>query len=158
MEGGAANMKYRTINEWEHFDFSEAYISDIQKINGCFQMTLDQVVICPENSKNRDIRKMRTNGLLFQIQDGNVESLIEEGYRVYNADGKLLHQYEDQEIPPESWNELLKSFTDGECSLYQVEKSENLYTYMIDASNDHSYILRVSGARDIEEWDKFFNL
>ena len=46
MEGGAANMKYRTINEWEHFDFSEAYISDIQKINGCFQMTLDQVVIC----------------------------------------------------------------------------------------------------------------
>ncbi len=57
-----------------------------------------------------------------------------------------------------SWNELLKSFTDGECSLYQVEKSENLYTYMIDASNDHSYILRVSGARDIEEWDKFFNL
>ncbi len=151
-------MKYRTINEWEHFEFSEAYISEIQKRNGCFQITLDNVTICPANSQNRDIRKMRTNGLLFQIQDGTVESLTEEGYQVYNADGKLLCQYEDRDIPPESWNELLKSFTDGECSLYQAEKTDHVYTMTIDASNDRTYVLRVRGTRDIEEWDKFFNL
>lgn len=151
-------MKYRTINEWEHFEFTDAYLSDMQKINGCFQMTLDNVGICPENSKNRDIRKMRTNGLLLRIPDGTVESLTEEGYQVYNADGKLLHQYEDREIPPENWNELLKSFTDGECSLYQAEKTENTYTFIIDASNDRTYVLRVLGTQDIEEWDRFLNL
>lgn len=151
-------MKYKTTNEWEHFDFSEAYISEIQKINGYFQMTLDNVGICPDNSQNRDIRKMRTNGLLFQIQDGVVASLTEEGYQVYNAEGLLLHQYEDHEIPPESQNELLKSFMDGECSLYQVEKSEDVYTFIIDSSNERTYVLRVTGARDIEEWDRFLNL
>lgn len=151
-------MKYRTINEWEHFEFTDAYLSDMQKINGSFQMTLDNVGICPENSKNRDIRKMRTNGLLLRIPDGTVESLTEEGYQVYDADGKLLHQYEDREIPPENWNELLKSFTDGECSLYQAEKTENTYTFIIDASNDRTYVLRVLGTQDIEEWDRFLNL
>ena len=58
-------MKYSTGNEWEHFGFAEAYISDIQKINGYFVMTLDNVTIEPENSQNRDIRLMRANGLDF---------------------------------------------------------------------------------------------
>lgn len=151
-------MKYTTTNEWQHFEFSEAYIAEIQKVNGYFQITLDNVVICPVNSKNYDIRRMRTNGLLFKIQDGVVESLTEEGYQVYDADGRLLHQYEDREIPPEDHNACLKSFMDGECTLYQIEKTENIYTFFIDASNDRTYVLRVTGSRDIEEWDRFLNL
>lgn len=150
-------MKYSTTNEWEHFGFEETYISEIQKINGYLQLTLDQVMIRPENSQNRDIREMRTNGLNFKIQDAEVKRLVEEGYQVYNADGKLMKQYEDQEIQPECYNEILKSFADGESCIYSLEKKENTYIFTIDASSGRTYVLYVSGTRDVEEWNRFFN-
>lgn len=150
-------MKYSTTNEWEHFGFEEAYISEIQKINGYLQLTLDQVMIRPENSQNRDIREMRTNGLNFKIQDAEVKRLVEEGYQVYNADGKLMEQYEDQEIQPECYNEILKSFADGESCIYSLEKKENTYIFTIDASSGRTYVLYVSGTCDVEEWNRFFN-
>lgn len=150
-------MKYATTNEWNHFSFAEAYISEIQKINGCFQFTLDNVSIHPENSQNRDIREMRANELYFKIQDGEIEQLVEEGYKVYNADGKLMEQYEDRNIQPESYNEVLKSLADGESCIYSLEKAENTYIFTIDASNERTYVLRILGTRDIEEWNRFLN-
>ena len=68
-------MKYQTTNEWNHFGFQEAYISEIQKVNGGFQFTLDNVTIEPDNSKNRDIRQMRANELYVTIQDAEIERL-----------------------------------------------------------------------------------
>lgn len=150
-------MKYTTTNEWEHFGFAEAYLSDIQKRNGCFQLTLDNVTIYPENSKNRDIRPMRANELNLKIQDGTVESLIEEGYKVYNADGKLLEQHEDAAVPPQQYNDVLKSFCDGECCLYSLKKENGRYVFEIDASNERTYLLCVSGTRDVEEWERFLS-
>ena len=82
-------MKYNTTNELDHFNFSEAYITAIQKRNGYIQLTLDNVTIMPDNSCNRDIREMRTNGLNLKILDGEVALLVQEGYKVYNPDGKL---------------------------------------------------------------------
>ncbi len=150
-------MKYSTTNEWEHFGFAEAYISDIQKISGYFQITLDNVTIYPENSQNRDIRQMRANQMNFKIQDGTVASLIEEGYQVYNADGKLIEQHEDQVIPSERYNEVLKSFCDGECCMDSLKKEGNTYVFEIDASNERTYVLCVTGMRDVEEWNRFLN-
>ena len=151
-------MKYMTTNEWEHFGFSQAYLCELAQIGDCFQLTLDNVKIAPENSKNRDIREMRTNGLSFRIQDAELLSLTEEGYKVYNANGSLINEYEDREITQECWNDKLKSFTDGECCLYALEKTEDIYTFMIDASDEHTYILRIKGIRDIQEWDRFLQL
>lgn len=150
-------MKYSTINEWDHFGFSEAYISEIQKINDCYQFTLDNVMIDPENSQNRDIRQMRANELYFRIQDAQIVRFVEEGYKVYNADGKLMEQYEDKDIHPENYNEILKSFADGESCIYALEKTEDTYVITIDASNERTYVLYITGTRDIEEWNRFLN-
>lgn len=151
-------MKYTTVNEWNHFDFSEAYISEIQKISDCYQFTLDNVKIQPDNSKNRDIRQMRTNGLCFTIQGAQLVRLVEEGYRVLDADGKQMQQYEDQELSSDCYAERLKSFTDGAGCIYALEKSENTYMMTVDASNERTYVLYITGTGDREEWDRFLNV
>lgn len=151
-------MKYATSNEWDHFGFSEAYISEIQKINGGFQFTLDNVMIHPENSKNHDIRQMRANQLHFTIHEAQIIQLVEEGYKVYNADGRLMEQYEDREVEPDGYHEILKSFADGESCIYALEKSENIYQITIDASSGHTYVLSIAGTRDTEEWNRFLNV
>ncbi len=150
-------MKYQTTNEWNHFGFQEAYISEIQKVNGGFQFTLDNVTIEPDNSKNRDIRQMRANELYVTIQDVEIERLVEEGYKVYNANGQLMEQYEDRDIAPENYNEILKSLTDGESCIYALEKKDDVYIFTIDASSERTYVLYMKGTRDIEQWNRFLN-
>ena len=150
-------MKFPTTNEWNHFGFQEAYISEIQKVNGGFQFTLDNVTIEPDNSKNRDIRQMRANELYVTIQDAEIERLVEEGYKVYNANGQLMEQYEDRDIASENYNEILKSLTDGESCIYALEKKDDVYIFTIDASSERTYVLYMKGTRDIEQWNRFLN-
>ncbi len=150
-------MKYKTTNELEHFDFAESYIAAVQKINSSMQLTLDNVTILPDNSCNRDVRSMRTNGLNLTIQNGRVEMLVEEGYKVYDADGKFIEQHEDKPAVPEQYNDWLKALADDESCIYSLQKLEDRYIFEIDGANERTYVLHISGTRDIEEWDRFLN-
>lgn len=148
-------MKYKTTNELKNFRFSDAYIAEVRAMGDSFLMALDNVVILPENSCNRDIREMRTNGLELRIREAAITSLIEEGYKVYDADGKLTHQEEDKVIAETAYQETFQELAG--CMLYTIEKGENEYVFSID-TEDHTYLMKVSGTEDTEEWDRFLNL
>ena len=155
-------MKYTTTNEFEQFEFEEAHISDIQIVEGRFYMLLDNVKILPDNSCNRDIRKMRANELFLKVTNGSMVSLIEEGYRLYDANGKLTREIEDREVSAEEYKVITDAFIDG--MVYEIEKGvseENgqvQYRFVIDAANERTYTMIVLGDGDLEEWDRFLNL
>lgn len=148
-------MSYRTTNELDHFDFRESYIAEMQQLRGYFTATLDSVTIQPENSKNRDIRPMRTNNLTLTIPEGQIISFIEEGYQVLDPNGNLSRQVEDRVVTEDAYPETLKELSD--CQIYSIEKKEDSYVFSID-TEDHTYLLTVKGETDTEEWDLFMNL
>ena len=155
-------MKYTTTNEFEQFEFGEAHISDIQIVEERFFLLLDNVKILPDNSCNRDIRKMRTNELFFKVTNGTMTSLIEEGYKLYDANGKLTREIEDREVVASEYKEITDEFIDG--MVYEVEKTiledknQVQYRFVIDAANERTYTMIVLGDGDLEEWDRFLNL
>ena len=125
-------MKFRTENEFTHFKFSDVHVSDIMMSFGTFKICLDNVIIKADNSKNRDIRDMRTNGLILKLSDANIISFIREGFKTYDADGNLKSTTADEE-------------------------NEN-YTFVFDGTDERSYTLIVSAAKDECEWDRFMNI
>ena len=131
-------MKYHTINELDHFCFKEAYIAQICAVSGMFEIVFDNVTILPANSCNRDIREMRANELVLKISEPKIEALVEEGYKVYDA------AYADK------FKEL-----EG-CEVYSIEQENGNYVISID-TEDHTFLLRVSGSGDTQEWDRFLN-
>lgn len=155
-------MKYTTTNEFEQFEFEEAHISDIQIVEGRFYMLLDNVKILPDNSCNRDIRKMRANELFLKVTNGSMVSLIEEGYKLYDANGKFTREIEDREVSAEEYKVITDAFIDG--MVYEIEKSvtekngQVQYRFVIDAANERTYTMIVLGDGDLEEWDRFLNL
>ena len=155
-------MKYTTTNEFNQFEFEEAHISDIQIVEGRFFMLLDNVKILPDNSCNRDIRKMRANELFLKVTNGSMVSLIEEGYKLYDANGKLTREIEDREVSAEEYKVITDAFIDG--MVYEIEKSvtekngQVQYRFVIDAANERTYTMIVLGDGDLEEWDRFLNL
>ena len=149
------NMKYQTTDELEHFGFEDAYIGDVQVTSGFFHMVLDNVTIFPENSCNRDIRDMRANGLLLKIEDCRITSMLQEGYKVLDANGKLLETKEDVIVEAKDYTTVVKSFVDG--VIYSLEKKDDTYCFIIDGADHHTYQMNVAGSHDVEEWERFLN-
>ena len=148
-------MKYKTTDELQHFSFRESYIGDIQVTNGFFHMEIDNVIILPDNSCNRDIRKMRTNGLMLKLEDFAITSLIEEGYKVFDANGNPMKAVEDVVIEEKDYVSVIKDLTEG--VIYSLEKKEDTYIFSVDAVNERTYELKVTASHDVEEWDRFLN-
>ncbi|MCI5621018.1 MAG: subtilin biosynthesis sensor protein SpaK [Lachnospiraceae bacterium] len=146
-------MNYTTQDELNHFDFAESYIGGIETVNGIFHMYLDNVTILPENSCNRDIRTMRANGFVLKISNGRIASLVEEGYKTYDANGKPIASCADRIVEPEDYPEMVKSMAEG--MIFSLEKKEGAYEFAIDAVNERTYTMVVAGEHDTEEWDRF---
>ncbi len=147
-------MKFHTENETETFDFHEAYVEELRFGAGVFYMLLDNVKILETNSCNRDVRTMRTNGLELRIRDAQVNSVIEEGYKVYNADGALQRDVPDRVVAPEEYGAFMKA-QQGAC-IFELKKDGENYVFAIDGE-EHAYTIQVKGSGDDEDWNRFMN-
>ena len=148
-------MGFYTENEVETFDFGEAHISEIRFGLGPFYMLVDNVKILEQNSCNRDVRTMRTNGLTFRIIDPQIVAVTEEGCKIYNADGVLQKEVPDRTVSPEEYANLCKELE--EAVIYKLEKTGDSYRISIDGE-EHAYTMEIKGSGDSEEWDRFMNL
>lgn len=148
-------MKYTTKNEFNNFTFSEVHVNDVMYSNGVFKVGLDDVGILPECSCNRDIRKMRANSFVLTIEDAQLISFVEEGYKIYDADGNLRETEADVNVDEQDYKETFENFIDAYS--YLIEKNGDEYTFIIDGTNERTYSISVQGSGDTEEWDRFLN-
>ena len=123
-------MRYHTTDELGHFSFQDAVVADMRIHPGCFYLELDQVTITPDNSCNRDIRNMRTNGLCLKLQDGELISFVRESYRVYDADGNLTRTEEDEPIDVEKDENALQRMENA--IVYEIVCREGIYHIELD--------------------------
>ena len=147
--------KYRTINEWNHFSFEEAVIGEIELKSGTLTFYLDNVKILDNNSANRDIRTMRCNEMSFAIDDARILTFVEEGYKMYDADGKQRTQVDDREIAIDDYISELGKLSG--CVLNSITKEDNIYIISID-TEDHTYGMTVEGSRDVAQWERFLSV
>ena len=61
-------------------------------------MDLDNVTIKANNEHNRDIQDMRANNVLVSFPDTSILTIIEEGYKLYDANNKLTETVADKTI------------------------------------------------------------
>ena len=133
-------MGYRTVDEWENFEFQDADVGQIHMENGHLYLKLGYVTILPDNSCNRDIRKMGTNELTLQLQQVEIDRIIEEGYKLYDADGNFTKSVEDQELTPEEypkWMEEMAEQSIRSCADRQKESFHMSMKYIWMPMREH---------------------
>lgn len=148
-------MSYETRNELKGFRFDEAQVGNVQIMSGVFHLVLDNVMILPENSCNRDIRMMRCNEMLFTIENPEITEVIEEGYKLYDANGNLREEFEDRTVEPAEYTKVWEQILGG--AVYSIAHEED-YKLIIDGINDRTYSITLKGTADMESWERFLNL
>ncbi|MCH5268493.1 MAG: subtilin biosynthesis sensor protein SpaK [Lachnospiraceae bacterium] len=148
-------MKFHTTDELNTFLFEGAVLNDVETANGRVKIILDNVTILPENSCNRDVRKMRANAFCITFTDGGIIRLVEEGYKVFDADGNLRQTVEDRDMSEEEIQAGLRELADLE--VYEISREEDRYIMIVDGE-DHSFRLEIRAEHDYEEWNKFLSI
>jgi hypothetical protein len=149
-------MGYQTTDEFDHFGFEETHIGNIQVVDGLFHILLDNVKILPENTCNRDIRKMRCNEMELRLEDPQIVEVIREGYTLSDADGNPRETVEDEVLAPQDYTGAWEVFLDAE--VYAITRQEQEYTFVVDATDERTYTVRVRAAADVESWERFLEL
>lgn len=152
---GDKNMKFHTENEMETFDFKESYVEELRFGFGSFYMLLDNVKILSTNSCNRDVRTMRTNGLELRILEPQILEVIEEGCKIYSADGVLQREVADRTVEAEEYGALCEELSGA--AVFDIKKEDGRCRILIDGE-EHGYTFLVQGGGDTEDWNRFMNL
>ena len=98
---------------------------------------------------------MRANGLDLAISGAKITAFVEEGYTVFDADGKLLREVPDREIPETEWQQ---AFSDLQAAALDGLTREGSTYRIAIRTEDHTARLEVTGDGDTEEWDRYLNL
>lgn len=148
-------MGYETRDELKGFRFDKAQVGDIRVMNGVFHIVLDNVMILPENSCNRDIRMMRCNELLLTIESPEIMEVVEEGYKLYDADGRLREEIPDRVVEADGYTGVWEQLPGG--NVYSIDLDDN-YKLVIDGVNERTYGITLKGTADTESWERFLNI
>ena len=149
-------MKYKTFDEFKNFNFAYTHINDVEASLSTFKLGLDNVIIRSENSKNKDIRDMRTNGLILSLKNASIVDFVREGFKTYDADGNYLSDTEDEKVEEDEYKDVFDQFIDA--SVYLIDKNDDTYNFIIDANDERTYVITVTAESDVCEWDKFMNI
>ena len=68
---------------------------------------------------------------------------------------KLKEKKEDRVVSADAYTEEFKKLIG--CVIYTLKKEGDIYEISID-TEDHTYLIKVSGTEDTEEWERFLNL
>ena len=89
-------MGYRTVDEWGSFEFQNADVEAIRKERGHWYLELGYVTILPDIlPATVTFAEMGTNELTLQLQHVQVDEILEEGFKLYDADGNFTKSVDD---------------------------------------------------------------
>lgn len=148
-------MKYQTIDSLDDFSFTEAAIFDVEYTSSHLKLQLANVTILSSNEHNRDIMDMRTNDLILTFEQPIIHVIIEEGYKVYDANEQLIEKVPDKIISETEYASMIQSLP--ESSIYSIDiLSKNHCVINIDTSdNSAGYRIELMFQHSIVQWDRF---
>ena len=80
---------------------------------------------------------------------------MEEGYKVYDADGNLRQTYEDRAMSEQEIQEGLRELSG--LTVYEINKADGMYSIVVEGE-DHSFRLEIAADHEIARWDKFLTV
>lgn len=157
-------MKYKSVDELEHFSFRDARLEKCECMGEGLRMELAAVIVCAENSQNSNFTESYAGPLTLRLMGAQIQKVVKEGYKYYDANDVLLEEVPDTPLTEEEIDALLKG-CDGYYLFFDVVKVDDsrndtgrqLYLFGMDTDEDTTYWLQIAFDKAVAEWDKYLN-
>ncbi|MBQ7534407.1 MAG: hypothetical protein IJT43_02175 [Stomatobaculum sp.] len=91
-------MNFTSVNELQNFSFRDCTISrfEVVKDLSLLRMELEALIVEPRNSQNTHFTQSYAGTVYLRMTEAEVLSGTKVGYRLYDANGKLLSETPDE--------------------------------------------------------------
>ena len=160
-------MKYKAVNEIEHFNFRDAQIDSIhvEQAEQTITFALHAVIVTPQNTQNENFTYSYAGDLSMTLYGADIQVALQEGYKYYDANDVLIEEVPDTELSKPELSALLQNLSGAYLwNMTKVEESQNqtgheLYLIGIDLGDEENttYWLQVAFDEIVMEWDRYMN-
>lgn len=113
-------MKYKSVNELNQFKFLDAAVVAFQEKKDSLELELEAVVVKGSHPQNEMYTDRYADTLTMRLMQGKIVKGFLEGFKYYDADGKLLKENPDEALLVEELRELLPTFGEGHIFVFEA--------------------------------------
>lgn len=141
-------MKFQAVDELGQFSFDDSGIRQLKIAGGQAEFTLEGAVVRAGNSQNARFQDMYSGELILQLENAELARLMKEGMKYYDADGKLVREVPDEDVPVPAQPAVLSRLSSGK--IFTVVMDDVAEGYACEFGID------VPQEQDEEETDTFW--
>ncbi len=141
-------MKFQACDEMENFSFDDSAIEELRAEGDEVTFTFRGAVVRADNSQNSRYQDMYCGTIVLRLMGAKIARFIKEGYKYFDADGTLLEQVPDEDVP-----EPARAAVIGRCAggtVFTVVKEE------VEEGSAFSFGIDVPKEEDEEEVDTYW--
>lgn len=153
-------MRFQTKNGLHLFRFEEVTIRQVQAGGDALTLVMDGLIVRGNHPDNEEFTDRYADTANVSFLKAGLTEIVKEGYKYYDADGRLLEEKPDQPLSKEEYDGLLAQCKDVWLyDIIEVLKQEGAYRYQIgiDLNEEDTYWLTVECAQTVVEWERFKN-
>lgn len=122
-------MKFKCINEMDQLSFDNSELLDFKIEEKTIAFTFNGATVKAKNSQNGRFQDMFCGEIILQMKNAEIARLVKEGMKYYNADGELLKEIPDTDIPVLERPKLLQRLSKGKVFTVVTDSVTSGYAY-----------------------------
>ncbi|MCI6018277.1 MAG: hypothetical protein MRZ59_05445 [Clostridiales bacterium] len=154
-------MKFRSVDEFDTFQFKDATVSSIKFTENQLIIEAEGVIVKSDNSNNTRFEDMYCVLLELKLNQFKLFQFVEQGYKYYDVSGKLLDVVPDRPLDHDEQTSVLEAAAGA--YLFRLEKSVDTEGYELifdiegkeDDELTKTYQINFDFNGSIASWDRF---
>ena len=155
---------FQSVNEINEFNFEDCVITGFHLHKGTIVLQLESLIVMPRNSQNTNYTESYADTATLELLKGQITEYVKEGYKLYDANDKLLKEVPDEPLCLADFSEFVKKCTDA--YLYEIEQIDNrIYLLYLefpgedeyDITGRTNYRLKIQADSAIISWERYLN-
>lgn len=156
-------MSFKSVNEIDKFCFDDSQITEFKVDDRGILIELEALIVMPNNSQNTNYTKSYAGTTSVDLENGRVISIVKEGWKVYDANDRLVEDHPDEEVSLSELPSLTKKFKDA--FLYRMVPEADGYDINVEITVDDDpqgfesdiYRLHVIFDNAVFRWDRYMS-
>lgn len=141
-------MKFQTIDEMDAFSFEDSVVEKLEIRDGEIFFQFSGALVKENNSQNARYQDMYCGTIELTLQGAEIARFVKEGMKYFDADGNLLREIPNEDVPAPAQEEILKRLASGTVFTTVKDEVESGYAY--------EFGIDVPQVEDEEEVDTFW--
>ncbi len=155
------SMAFVSKNELTAFSFEDCEISEFNLTGIRLTLTVEALIILAGNSQNDNCTDSYAGTAQMSFDDFELKGIYREGYKYYDADGRLIKAVEDETVNATDYEELFKSF-EGAYLVKASKTEDDTYLMVIELADEigaasDSYRIEAKATGVVVKWDRYLN-